>query len=82
MFDSFILQSATKTSTMHEGMEADLKSLQQKIQDLESKLSFTHTELEENPLNIKIDKPNQNAKVTENRKQFNIKIDMFSGIKK
>ena len=33
-------------------MESDLKSLQQKIMDLESKLSFTHTALEEEPTSM------------------------------
>ena len=33
-------------------MESDLKSLQQKIMDLESKLQFTHTALEDEPTSM------------------------------
>lgn len=57
-------------------MEADLKSLQQKIQDLENKLSFTHTELELNDqvADIKINKPNKEKK--------SIEINMFTKLKK
>lgn len=45
--------SPKKSAQYHKiNMESDLKSLQQKIMDLESKLQFTHTALEEEPTSM------------------------------